>query len=294
MNRLLIFSLLLTCQLVVSAMKPAKVLVVAGQSNTDGRCPNVELPVYIKWLATDTVNFSSGAYRHCKMSQNRVDGMFEPFWPQATKAGIENSWAYDAVTYYWMEQAEDAPFYVIKWAVGGTSIAVNHQAKNGRFWSADLEWLKEEKSTAHGGRSLLLSLAEQIEACVNNTLKHLKEGYQVEAIVWHQGESDYKKGELYYDNLKGVFDFLRACLTEQTGHDYSHLPIVLGTVAKANKCYNPQVEQAMKRLASEDENIYVIDMSRAGLLRDRLHFNAESAVYMGLQVYNILQKLQVK
>lgn len=287
MKRVSLFLLALLCVLTASS-RPARVIITAGQSNTDGRCPNSELPAYIKALAKDKNTFQRGAYNFCRISQNRVDGQFEPFWPKATKQGVENSWAYDAVTYLWLDQMVRDPFYVIKWAVGGTSVAIDKQNLQGQFWSADKKWLKQTCSTADGGQSLLLSLIRQIDACIDNTLSTLKDGYQVDALLWHQGESDYKMGKDYYGNLKAVFDYIRRYLTEKTGKDYMQLPIIMGTVAKDNKCYNADVEKAMYRLADEDVNIHLIDMGRAGLLRDRLHFDAKAAEYLGEQVYERL------
>ena len=48
---------------------------------------------------------------------------------------------------------------------------------------------------------------------------------------------------------------------------------IFGTVAKKNKQYGSEVEAAMKRFAKEDKNAYLIDMSVAELMGDRLHFN---------------------
>ncbi len=291
MKRFILFAYTLFIYIAVATGRPVRVIITAGQSNTDGRCPNTELPAYIKALAKDTVTFQRGAYNFCHISQNRVDGRFERFWPQATKRGVENSWAYDAVTYLWLDQMVRDPFYVIKWAVGGTSIAADKKSTEGRYWCADAKWLKQTSSTANGGQSLLLSLTQQIDACIDNTLSSLKDGYQVDALLWHQGESDYKQGKAYYDNLKAVFNHIRCHLTEKTGRDYMQLPVIMGTVARANKCYNIDVEKAMQQLAAEDANIYLIDMSQAGLQRDRLHFDAQAAECLGIQVYDRLLKI---
>lgn len=85
--------------------------------------------------------------------------------------------------------------------------------------------------------------------------------------------------------MKDVVAYVRNHLTAKTGKDYSGLPFVFGTVYKRNKSYSAEVEEGMKRLASEDENAYLIDMSDAEFLNDRLHFNQVSAEYMGKQVY---------
>lgn len=267
----------------VCAQKPAHVIIVAGQSNTDGRVPITHLPEYIKSMATDTADFSSGAYRYCKISQNRTDGKFVPFWP------VRNRWGYDAVTCYLLEQVYQEDFYVVKWAVGGTSIAPGNPRSRGGHWSADSLWLSQNTSTAQGGRSLLLSFAAQLDSCIDHTLSHLPGGYQIDAFLWHQGESDSAYGGEYYDNLKRVVAYVRTHLTRKIGKDYSCLPFVFGTVARSNKLYSAEVEAAMKRIAAEDAHAVLIDMSDATLLNDGLHFDRASAEYLGQRMFEIIR-----
>ena len=52
------------------------------------------------------------------------------------------------------------------------------------------------------------------------------------------------------------------------------------------------MEAAMKRLAKEDSNIYLIDMSDAELLGDRLHFNQISSDYLGKKMYEQIKEQQ--
>ena len=112
------------------------------------------------------------------------------------------------------------------------------------------------------------------------------------AILWHQGESDRAYGDKYYENLKAVVAYVRNHLSEKTGEDYSKLPFIFGTVARKNKQYGSEVEEAIKRLAKEDKNAYLIDMSDAELMGDRLHFNQNSAEYLGKQMYEQIKKLR--
>ena len=87
---------------------------------------------------------------------------------------------------------------------------------------------------------------------------------------------------------------MRNFLVEKTGEKkYKKLPFICGTVARSNKQYNKEVEEALYRLAKEDKHFYVIDMSDAKLQRDQLHFTAESAEYLGIQMYNRLVDLGV-
>ena len=285
-----IFLLALTCSL-VRANGPVHVIIVAGQSNTDGRVPNDRLPEYIKAMTKDTA-FTQGAYQYCQISQNRTDGKFRPFWPRSMRRAKPDTWGYDAVAYYWLEQLYQQPFYVIKWAIGGTAITPSTDPNaRGTYWSADPEWLAESTATCQKGKSLLLSFIANIDGAIDHTLSKLKDGYQIDAFLWHQGESDQKYGKEYYENLKDMVAYVRNHLTEKTGKDYSRLPFIFGTVSKKNKCYNSEVEEGMKRLAKEDKNAYLIDMSNAELLGDKLHFNQVSAEYMGKQVYEQMKKL---
>ena len=282
---------LVVCCLSTAAAQPVHVIITAGQSNTDGRVSNLKLPTYIQALSTDNADFSEGAYPYCRIAQNDASGKFVPFWPRTTRGKRTNLWAYDAVTYYWLGQLLKEKFYVIKWAVGGTSIAPDYTSNRGRYWSADPEWLAQAKATSDGGRSLLLSFTQEIDSCIEKTLSQLKEGYQIDAFLWHQGESDYNKGKEYYDNLSKVVAYVRTHLSEKTGRDYSKLPFIFGTVSRSNKRYNAEVENGMKRLAEEDPDVYLIDMSEGALQGDKLHFTAPAAEYLGKQMYERLARI---
>ena len=78
--------------------KPVPVIIIAGQSNTDGRVNNEELPEYIK----------QHGYRHCWWSYGSDTisggGRFERFWPRVAKPDNINRWGYDAVVYYLIGQ----------------------------------------------------------------------------------------------------------------------------------------------------------------------------------------------
>lgn len=269
---------------------PATVIITAGQSNTDGRVLNKELPDYIL----------QNKYQHCYWcygSAGKVvtgKGEFKPFWPEIVHSKYPGRWAYDAVTYYWLDQSLKKDFYVIKWSLGGTAIDPDCPSSEAKHWSANPQWLDRNTSTATGGKSLLKSFTEEINDCIDNKLSKLPNGYKIRAFLWHQGESDSQKGKRYYENLKEVVAYVRNYLVKKTDdRSYKKLPFICGTVAKENKRYNADIEKAMYELATEDPHFYVIDMSKAGLQRDRLHFTAPWAEYLGIEMYNKLVDLGI-
>lgn len=289
---LLLCALLLLASGIVHAQsmnrKPARVFITAGQSNTDGRVKNALLPDYIKALTADTT-YRTGTYPFCKIVQNDRSGHFVPYWPKGRIA--DGLWTYDAIVYQQLGNVLQEDFYVVKWAVGGTSIAYQNNNPKGRYWSADPEWLKNTASFERGGNSLLLSFTDAIDAAIEQTLSRLEQGYRVEAFLWHQGESDYKRGAKYYDNLRAVIRHVRQHLTEKTGQDYSRLPFVFGSIPKKNKNFDPLVDAAMQRIAEEDPNAYLVDLSDGDLQGDKLHFTATTAEYFGQQVFKTLDRV---
>lgn len=287
---LLLIVLLFTLHLSAQSEKnePATVLITAGQSNTDGRVPNTQLPEYIL----------QNKYTYCQWCYGSAGKIqtngFETFWPRIVHPERPDRWAYDAVTYYWLEQALQKKFYVIKWSLGGTAIDTRNSSTSHKYWSAEPTWIAANHSTLTGGKSLLRSFTEEITLCIDNTLSKLPQGYEIKAFLWHQGESDRHQGAAYYKNLKKVVAYVRNFLVRKTGEKrYRKLPFICGTVARSNKQYNREVEDALYRLAKEDKHFYVIDMSEGKLQHDQLHFTAESAEYLGIQMYNCLVDLGV-
>jgi len=290
--RLLII-LLFAAAIYSYAEKPVKVIITAGQSNTEGRILNTDLPEYIAAIP-------DMQYKYCKWSSGgstqEIPGELNPFRPTIYNKNNPYRWAYDAVTYYWLEQALQEDFYVIKWSLGGTSIDTAAVSTGKYHWSADPAWLSQTSSTATGGRSLLLSLEENIAACIDSTLSKLDGGYEIVALLWHQGESDSRNGTgvRYYDNLKNMLNHVRSFIAVKTGEEkYMQLPFIYGTVSHANKRFSKDVEDAMYWLASEDKDCHGIDMSAGELQNDKLHFTKESGEYLGIQMYNVLVDLGV-
>ena len=264
------------------------VILTAGQSNSDGRVMNDELPQRIQ----------QNGYRLCQWSYGSGDvsgnGEFEVFWPRMVHTRNPHRWAYDAVVYYEVEQTLKKPFYVIKESLGGTAIDTTCQSTNKMYWSANADFLNGTAAADKGGRSLLKAFTDNIGACIDKQLSKLRGGYDIRVMLWHQGESDRKAPGRYYDNLKAVVGYVRNYLVRKTGDEgYALLPIVCGTFSEKSRGYKKEIVDALYRLQQEDPNFHVVDVSDATLREDNMHFDAAGAELLGMRMYNKLVEIGV-
>ena len=284
MGRLLFISLLLLVAAVSgSARKRVPVILVAGQSNADGRVPMADFPKDV-------------SYQYCQWSYGSGDyetatGQFSAYSPRVAKPKIERSWGFDAMVCHRLEQLWKRPFYVIKHTDGGTAIDPSCKSStHGLYWSADEAFLDMTASASHGGRSLLKAFCRQIDDCLPN----LPENYDIKCLIWHQGESDQQAADRYYDNLKAVIAYIRQHLVRVTGKKkYGRLPVVCGTFSQDSRQGSPVVADALRRLSREDKAFYVVEATDLPLLGDCLHFNAEGAQKLGQRVFDTMVRQRI-
>ena len=286
--RKVLLLLALMAFITASAKKTVSVFITAGQSNTDGRIGNELLPDYIQ----------QNKYKHCYWCYNSgahsMDGKFELFWPRIINKNKPGRWAYDAVTYYWLDQSMKDNFYVIKESLGGTAIDLSCGSNQKMYWCASPAYLDSVAAADKGGKSLLKALCENIDLAIDNSLSKLKGGYEFKAMLWHQGESDRRANGKYYENLKAVIAYVRQHLVEKTGNlKYAQLPIILGGISHKSRGWSRGVEEAQKRLQSEDSNIYLVEVPNTTMQKDNIHFDAPSGELLGKKVYNKLVELKL-
>ena len=283
MKKSLILLAVFCCVMSSWARPRVPVILTAGQSNADGRVPLSELPDEMRDFQYCQWSYGSGDFE-------TATGQFSPFSPRVAKPKIEESWGFDAVVYHKLESLWQRPFYVIKHTDGGTAIDPSCKSStHGLFWSADTAFLNSTGSASHGGKSLLKAFEQQIDDCLPN----LPKNYDIKVLLWHQGESDQKAADRYYENLKAVIKHIREHLVAVTGKKkYARLPVICGTYAKGSRMRSQQVVDALYKLAQEDKYFYVIDASDLPLLRDNLHFNAQGAQELGQRVFERMKELR--
>ena len=270
---------------VAAKKQPAVVILTAGQSNTDGRVMNSELPAEIQQKKYKYCQWSFGS------SSMSGEGKFETFWPRILNKDTPNKWAYDAIVYWNVEKKLKKNFYVIKESLGGTAIDTLCSSTNDEYWNASPTYLAKNKASDKGGKSLLKAFTENIGACIDNQLSQLPEGYDIKFMLWHQGESDRHQAQNYHKNLKQMISYIRTYLVEKTGKKkYAQLPIIIGGISHKSQQWSQGVEDAQHQLAKEDKNIYVVDVPNANLRSDVLHFDAAGAQELGNKMFQLIER----
>lgn len=274
------------------------VYIMAGQSNADGRALVSEMPEsiqnYVSDNGSDLIMMS-----YCNGTTRKTLGEFEKYVPMY-EGNNSKYCGFDAIIYDRIAQKRNQRFFVIKESKGGTAIDTLCQSSASLYWNADPEWLKKAGIANHDkntketiGKSLLLQLEANIDACIDKVLSLEKEGYEIKCVMWHQGESDRKKASNYYDNLKSLVSHLRQHIVEKTGdRKYEELPFIAGSVNKESRQYNNIVEESKLRLAKEDPYFHVVNLDGCELRSDDvLHFNANGCVEAGNRMFEALVEL---
>lgn len=291
---LTVFGMLLTVTVAVADKVP--VFIYAGQSNADGReyCQN--LPDYMK----DNGSLPSSPYTHLKFAQICGNPSKSTFDTRTFQGGSER-YAFCDVTNYWIDQAVTSNFYSVKCAYGGTAIAPGVTVAKLPIWYADATWMQTHN--AYSGQditqeayannnSLTKNLTEGVASLIDGTLATIDAGYDIKAIMWHQGESDRNAAGDYYVNFKTMIAYMRQAIYQKTGDEADlTLPFIFGTVCRRSSQYSAGVEAAQRQVAEEDDNVYLIDMKNATLLSDNLHFDKQATEYLGKKMYNQLVTL---
>lgn len=269
---------------------PRKVFIMAGQSNADGRTDITTMPQYIQDYVKTPSRYCYWSYCNgTTESWNRFGGKFLPYQPYTDNNAMTRC-GFDGIVYHLIEEALQTRFYVIKESRGGTAIDPRCTSTGNLWWCCDPAWLAT--ASPRSGHSLALELTQNIGLLIDNVLSSLRDGYEVQCIMWHQGESDRTRPFDYADNLRRVVSYLRNFLVNKTGQArYATLPFITGTPNRGSTQANAVVEASYWQLAQEDENFHVVDMSDCKLGSDVLHFDAQGNQTAALRMFNKLVSL---
>ena len=267
------------------------VIIVAGQSNTDGRIRIAET-AFPYTLDHTMISYCNGDVNGSYPAV--TEGSFSTYGC-TPKSDAGECWGYDAIIYDNIQKAlgGNTDFYVIKQSKGNTAVnAMSTSGNNQHWWSANPVWLDRNTSANQGGRSLLLALKDNIDKSLK-VFEDAGKEYDIKFLMWHQGEADRGKQNEYETQMKAVINYIRNYLVERTGNNkYSSLPVILGGIAVASSEYSLGVETGKQNIAAADANVYYAPTGTMTLdtdfRSDKVHFNATGANKLATTVWDII------
>lgn len=243
---------------VAVASEPPQIIVLAGQSNMDGRGATGLLSAGQKTLPA--------GWSFANRGQAVGLGEGEHFGPEVgfaeALAGLRPG----------------RRFLLVKWAVGGTSMAV---------WTP-VQDAQRAGILANDARSGHL-FPRLVEATLAVAREHQAEGAKVAAILWMQGEADCRRqdwGEAYFAKQMEMIGSLRDRLAAPGA------PFIFGRInppaeAKDDDRVSPRypgrdaVRAAQERIAKELPGTYLVETDDLSKLADRLHYDAPGQLELG-------------
>jgi len=251
------FIISLFFSLSIFAKDPIRVIIVAGQSNADGRAETKDIPKEVDLDFEDFYffhgNASGNAHESCPSNKLiKLKPGSGSLHKGKNHFGIEIGIALHLKKVYPGEK-----FYIIKYAKGGSSLYTDWNLEKGPH-------------------------LEKFRTTVENGLKEIKkEGYQPEirAFTWHQGESDSKpeRAEKYGEKLSA---FLKTMVNDLN----STMAIAVGHINLQQKL-DPKlaglVIQGQKSAAEKFAKLHLIESDKLALKNDQMHFNTEGMLELG-------------
>lgn len=141
-------------------------------------------------------------------------------------------------------------------AVGGTSV---------------FEWLNDEEAR---GVKLFLNFSQKVQLSEKKGI--------IKGILWHQGERNANETDLplYKDALLQLFSKFSTSIRND------ELPIVLGEIGRfaepeGKAAYFDQINQIIRTVASENDNLDYVSSEGLNHCGDNLHFNSEGQRELG-------------
>ena len=245
---------------------PVKVYILAGQSNMDGRGKKSDLVGDLARWAKPQADVAIAYSNSNRRGPFATDGFvpLEPGFsvPPGTKQAKLPGATFGPEVSFGRAIADansDVRTVLIKFSEGGTSL-------HG-------DWMPEAKN----------SLYPQFLAFVQKSLKSLGGDAKIEAMVWHQGESDASLKEGEYQKL--LTAFIAQIRKDLASPD---LPFVIGEVYDNAK--RDRIRAGQRATAASVDNVYFAPADKLQTSDGGTHFDAASQIEMGQRLAAALMK----
>ncbi|MCK0156459.1 sialate O-acetylesterase [Cellulophaga sp. F20128] len=239
---------------------PVKVFILGGQSNMDGTGKSEELPEKYQTHSDKIMMWDNKENKWMALGTDSFASR------RKFKFGPEI-----AFSHLMAKKFPKHRIAVVKTSAGGT-----------KLWK---HWLPNQPMYSRFLKNM------------NNALENLEQSgatYEVEGMLWMQGESDAETIEWANDYEKNLKIFFKDVRIQIGKPDF---PIVMGRISIGLLRetpwvfdYTATVQAAQDTVAAQDKNVFIINTDKLETLKDNTHFNSESNLWLGKKMGKLMIK----
>jgi len=250
-------------------------IIVAGQSNADGRIPKASAP---SWLVSS--GYTIANYMMWKPST----GTFESYNLDTNNGSYGDNPSCFSFDIFFAKSYLDAnptkKLYCIKQTVGGVPITeLGFTGGGNRYY----RWQPKTNLIVSGD----LSMCDALLVKLNNALTYgLSKDIKLKpiAILYHQGEGDADRATdggitAYKQNLSNLLSWFRGLFSAPT------LPFLNGYIVGTYNVNYPLINNIYDEMMLQDAYMKTVDMTSHYTTLDGIHYNSSALEYMASQMY---------
>lgn len=265
----------------IRRMEPSNaipLIIVAGQSNAEGRAPYNTAPGWLldnDYSLNDFYMWDGNAFSEYNVRSN--NGASVSSGSDGTgvdKFGFDIFFAKKYIEKY-------GEVYAIKQAIGGVGMCdYTNRSGTNYTWCPQIGKIEEDYHV--NVIYCLLSLIDKVKAAKvwadsNNKI------LVPTVVLWHQGEHEANSNfiQYYKQNLEYVVSFIRGILATPK------IPFISGYIMKSYNSLSSSVNQIMQEVADVDSHMECVDMEgHYSSIGDNLHYDVTALEYMGNEMFN--------
>lgn len=266
------------------ATNTVPLIIVAGQSNADGRASYTTAPQWLKDANYKLNNFmmwnaDSNTFQvYDVLNNNGADS------GEGSDGSGKDHFAFDPFFAKAYLDEYGGTLYAVRQTLGGIGIESQPTTPPRNY-----TWQPKINNIVPGCNSMCLELLDKLvkakEWANNNGLVLLPI-----AILWHQGENDAteERVTLYKQNLSNLISWIRGIFSAPA------LPFINAFIQNDYNTYYQQINSIFVEMNGEDYYMRTVDMEgHYTSIGDGLHYDSAALQYMGEQMFEKYKELDV-
>lgn len=258
MKKMKIIFLASTILFLSFTVNAARLVIIAGQSNADGRAAMSDLPSQYQGTFNKVKMWNGSGF----VSLN-ADSLNNNQYPNKS-----NQWGAEMSFLVELAAATGDTVYCVKYAIGSTCLAKKTTA---------IDW-----STSSTGEYF-----DGIVSHINTAKSAIPGSYTLDGVFWYQGECDgvsVTDARAYKINITSFYSTLKTRISEPNLKFF--ITRIKNVTPHGSALYSETVRFYQLRWALSDVNAYSVSVDSLGVQSDYTHLSAQGYIDLGIKYKN--------